>query len=94
MGLNLQVYVLGAFLLAATGLLNGRQCSTHWLYANEFRTLFPEVNLVDDKIISENNGIYSSGGVMSSWNLVIYLIEKYTDRGNGYPCFEIFSGRY
>jgi transcriptional regulator GlxA family with amidase domain len=79
-GSELASLCVGAFLLASTGLLNGKQCSTHWLYANEFRTLFPDVNLVDDKIISENNGIYSSGGVMSSWNLVLYLIEKYTDR--------------
>jgi transcriptional regulator GlxA family with amidase domain len=79
-GTELASLCVGAFLLASTGLLKGKQCSTHWQYANEFRALFPDVNLVDDKIISEINGIYSSGGVMSSWNLVLYLIEKYTDR--------------
>lgn len=34
---------IGAFLLASTGLLNGKKCSTHWLYANDFRNMFPEV---------------------------------------------------
>lgn len=71
---------LGAFLLAATGLINGKQCSTHWLYANEFRTMFPEVELVDGSIITEENGLYSSGGANSYWNLLLYLVEKYTDR--------------
>ena len=71
---------IGAFLLAATGLLNGRQCSTHWLYANEFREMYPEVNLADDKIITDQNGLYSSGGATSYWNLLLYLAEKYTDR--------------
>ncbi len=71
---------IGAFLLAATGLLNGKKCSTHWIYANEFRDMFPEVLLVDDRIVTEDQGLYSSGGASSYWNLLLYLIEKYTSR--------------
>jgi len=71
---------LGAFLLASTGLLKGKACSTHWLHASEFRTMFPEVMLVDDKVITDQNGIYSSGGASSYWSLLLYLVEKYTDR--------------
>ncbi|WP_394993061.1 GlxA family transcriptional regulator [Emticicia sp.] len=71
---------VGAFLLAATGLLNGKKCSTHWNSANEFRAMFPEVELVDGSIITEAQGIYSSGGANSYWNLLLYLVEKYTDR--------------
>jgi transcriptional regulator GlxA family with amidase domain len=71
---------LGAFILASTGLLNGKSCSTHWLFANEFRAMFPEVDLVDNKIITEQNGIYSSGGANSYWNLLLHLVEKYTNR--------------
>jgi transcriptional regulator GlxA family with amidase domain len=71
---------IGAFLLASTGLLNGKKCSTHWIYANEFRDMFPEITLVDDRIITEEDGLYSSGGAASYWNLLLYLIEKYTGR--------------
>ncbi len=71
---------IGAFLLANTGLLNGRTCSTHWLYADLFRELFPEVHLVDEKIITEQNRLYSSGGANSYWNLLLYLVEKHTNR--------------
>jgi len=71
---------LGAFILASTGLLNGKNCSTHWLFANEFRTMFPDVNLVDNKIVTEQNGVYSSGGANSYWNLLLHLVEKYTNR--------------
>ena len=71
---------IGAFLLASTGLLSGRKCSTHWIYANEFRGMFPDVTLVDDKIITEEEGLYSSGGASSYWNLLLYLVEKYTSR--------------
>jgi transcriptional regulator GlxA family with amidase domain len=71
---------LGAFLLASTGLLNGKTCSTHWLFANEFRTFFPDVDLVDAKVVTEQNGLYTSGGANSYWNLLLHLVEKYTSR--------------
>ncbi len=71
---------IGAFLLADTGLLDGAPCSTHWLYAEEFRAMFPEVELSGDRIISEYRGLYSSGGATSYWSLLLYLVEKYTDR--------------
>lgn len=71
---------VGSFLLAATGLLEGKKCATHWLAADDFRKLFPEVNLVPDSIITDERGIYSSGGAHSFWNLLLYLIGKYTDR--------------
>lgn len=71
---------VGAFLLASTGLLNGRKCSTHWGFQNELREMFPEVDVVEGSIITEQNGIYSSGGANSYWNLLLYLVEKYTNR--------------
>lgn len=71
---------VGAFLLASTGLLNGKQCATHWMAAREFRQLFPEVNLVEDRIITDEAGLYSSGGAFSYLNLILYLIEKYAGR--------------
>ncbi len=71
---------VGAFLLASTGLLNGKKCSTHWGFTNEFREMFPEVDVQDGSIVTEDNGIYSSGGANSYWNLLLHLVEKYTDR--------------
>ena len=71
---------VGAFLLASTGLLNGKECSSHWKTANEFREMFPEVTLVDGRIVSEQDGLYSSGGATSYWNLLLHLVEKYAGR--------------
>lgn len=71
---------IGAFLFASTGLLKGKQCSTHWLYAAQFRQMFPDIKLADDKIVTDQQGLYSSGGASSYWNLLLYLVEKYTDR--------------
>ncbi len=71
---------LGAFLLASTGLLNGKKCSTHWGFIDLFRETFPEVDVQDGMIVTEENRIYSSGGANSYWNLLLHLVEKYTDR--------------
>lgn len=71
---------VGAFILASTGLLKGKKCSTHWMAAGLFKQLFPEVDLVSEKIITDEQGIYSSGGASSFWNLLLYLLEKYIDR--------------
>jgi len=71
---------IGSFLLAATGLLKGKQCSTHWFYASKFRQMFPDIVLTDDKIVTDQKGLYSSGGANAYWNLLLYLVEKYTDR--------------
>lgn len=71
---------VGAFLLAGTGLLHGKKCSTHWMAVNTFKEMFPDVHLVSEKIITDEDGIYSSGGANSFWNLLLYLLEKYTDR--------------
>lgn len=71
---------VGAFLLASTGLLNGKKCSTHWGFQNEFREMFPEVKVMDGSIITEEDRLYSSGGANSYWSLLLHLVEKYTDR--------------
>ena len=71
---------VAAFFLASTGLLDGKQCATHWMHANNFRNLFPEVEMVDEKIMTEEDGIYTSGGAYAFLNLLLYLIEKNAGR--------------
>ena len=82
---------VGAFMLAKTGLLNGKKCSTHWRAADEFREMFPEIDLQTDKIITEEDGIYTSGGATSYFNLLIYLVEKYTSRETAIQIAKIFA---
>lgn len=79
-GSGLASLCIGAFLLAETGLLNGKKCSTHWAHINEFKARYPEVEVEDGAIITEYGNIYSSGGASSLWNLILYLIEKFADR--------------
>ena len=81
----------GAFILASTGLLDGRNCSTHWAHADTFRMLFPKVNLQVDKVITDEHGIYTNGGGYSFLNLMIYLVEKYYDRKTAIYCSKIME---
>lgn len=82
---------VGAFLLASTGLLNGKKCSTHWAYYNEFKDKFAQVEVVDGGVITEEQGIYSSGGAHSFWNLLLYILEKYTDRDTAILASKYFA---
>ncbi|HUC82872.1 MAG TPA: helix-turn-helix domain-containing protein [Flavisolibacter sp.] len=82
---------MGAFLLASTGLLNGKKCATHWMAANDFRRMFPDIKLVTEKIITDEHRIYSSGGAFSYLNLILYLIEKYAGREMAILCAKVFA---
>lgn len=90
-GAEIASLCVGAFLLASTGLLDGKKCSTHWLFANDFRTLFPSVNLIDGSILSDERGIYSSGGANSYWSLLLYLLEKYSSRETAILASKFFA---
>ncbi|QJW88452.1 helix-turn-helix domain-containing protein [Spirosoma taeanense] len=91
LGAEIASLCLGAFLLASTGLLKGRKCATHWMATNNFRQLFPDVNLVTEKIITDEQGIYSSGGAFSYLNLILYLIEKYAGRDMAILSAKVFA---
>lgn len=81
----------GAYLLATTGLLDGWNCSTHWIAADDFRVRFPKVKLQPDKLITDENGIYTNGGAYSFLNLVLYLVEKYFDKQTAIYCSKVFQ---
>lgn len=81
----------GAFILASTGIVDGKSCSTHWSFADRFRERYPKVNLHSDKLITDENGIYTNGGAYSFLNLVLYLIEKYYDRQTAIFCSKVFQ---
>jgi transcriptional regulator GlxA family with amidase domain len=81
----------GTFMLAATGILSGKTCSTHWALSESFRGLYPDVNLQTDQLITDENGIYTNGGAYSFLNLMIYLVEKFYDRQVAIHCAKYFQ---
>jgi transcriptional regulator GlxA family with amidase domain len=90
-GAEVAAICTGAFLLASSGLLDGKNCSTHWSAADNFRTMYPTINLRPDQLITDEHGIYTNGGAFSFLNLIIYLVEKYCDRQTAILCSKIFQ---
>jgi transcriptional regulator GlxA family with amidase domain len=81
----------GGFMLASSGLLDGKKCSTHWVAADRFRLQYPQVNVLAHELITDENGLYTNGGGYSFLNLIIYLVEKYYDGQTAIYCSKIFQ---
>ncbi|RZJ67227.1 MAG: helix-turn-helix domain-containing protein [Flavobacterium sp.] len=90
-GTEVATICTGAFLLAESGLLDSKSCSTHWAAADNFRTRFPKVKLQPDQLITDEKGIYTNGGAYSFLNLMLYLIEKYYDRPTAVFLSKVFQ---
>lgn len=67
----------GAFLLAETGLLDGRGATTHWALADAFTQRFPAVRLDTARLIVDEGDVVTAGGVMAWTDLGLRLIERW-----------------
>lgn len=76
-GAEIVCLCVGSFYLASTGLLDHRKCAVHWAAKNEFKTMFPAVKVIDESIITDEKGIYTSGGGYSYLNLLLHILEKH-----------------
>ena len=81
----------GAFLLAATGLLDGKTCSVHWDVAEDLQRTFPKVQVHSDTVHIAARGLYTNGGGYSFLNLALFLVEKYFDRPTAILCSKMFQ---
>jgi len=76
-GAEIATFCTGAFLLGATGLLNGKVATTHVDACNGFASAFPAIKLKADKTVTEDGRLYTSGGATSTFHLLLHLIQKY-----------------
>jgi transcriptional regulator GlxA family with amidase domain len=81
----------GIYFLAEAGLLPGRACTAHWNDMEDIVSRYPEVNFLSDMVITDQEGIYTSGGAFSSLNLILYLIDKFCGREVGVWASKMFS---
>jgi transcriptional regulator GlxA family with amidase domain len=81
----------GIYFLAEAGLLLGRSCTAHWNDMEDIVRRYPEVNFLSDMVITDQDGIYTSGGAFSSLNLILYLIDKFCGREIGIWASKMFS---
>jgi transcriptional regulator GlxA family with amidase domain len=66
----------GAFVLAESGLLNGKKATTHWFFANQFRDTYPQVNLESDRIYVSDESLWTSAGMSAAIDLAIAMIDE------------------
>ncbi len=66
----------GAFLLAESGLLNGKQATTHWKYQDRLKERYPKVEVLTNRLFVLKDRIYTSAGVASGIDLGLYLLEE------------------
>jgi transcriptional regulator GlxA family with amidase domain len=66
----------GAFVLAATGLLDGRPATTHWLHTDAFRRLFPAVRLDPDVLFVDDGDVLTSAGNAAGIDLLLHLLRR------------------
>ncbi len=66
----------GAFLVAESGILSGRNCTTHWKYLETFKKHYPKVKLFHNRLFIRDKNIYSSAGVSSGIDISLFILEE------------------
>ncbi|MCK8079969.1 helix-turn-helix domain-containing protein [Vibrio sp. 1CM24A] len=72
----------GVFILAGTGLLQGRTVTAHWKAQQQFSEQYAEVDVDVDKILIDDADIITAGGLMSWMDLALFILTKYTTPTN------------
>ena len=67
---------IGAFLLAASGLLDQRACTTHWEFTHRLKAHYPKVRVQTNRLFVQEDRIYTSAGIASGIDLSLYLLEQ------------------
>ena len=76
-GSHIATICSGAFVLAETGLLDGKAATTHWAFADQFQKRYPQVELKPERLITDEDDLFCSGGYNAGIDLSLYLVEKY-----------------
>lgn len=90
-GAEIASMCVGSFFLAEAGLLNGKAATSHWAAAGEMQRRYPLVKVQSDRIITDQEGVYTSGGAFSALKLILYIIEKFCGRATALAVSKRFS---
>ncbi len=79
----------GTFLLAETGLLDGRVATVNWHFARMFKERYPSVLLKPELIMSEDDGLICTGATTAMFHLALYIINLFGSRELAAVCSKI-----
>ncbi len=66
----------GAFMLAEAGLLDGKECTTHWDFTGKLQKEYPRLKVLKNRLFVKSDNIYTSAGVTTGIDLALFLLEK------------------
>lgn len=66
----------GAFVLAETGLIDGRRATTHWAFAEQLAARYPDIELAEDQMVIDGGDIMTAGGILAWTDLGLTLVER------------------
>ena len=69
-------FCMGAFLLAGSGLLDGRRATTHWRFAAKLQAMYPALRVDGDRIFVNEDGVWTSAGMTAGIDMTLALIEE------------------
>lgn len=78
-GVNICSICSGAFVLAESGILNGKKCTTHWKRTSELQALYPALQVIENVLFTEDEHVYTSAGIASGIDLALFLVEQLKD---------------
>lgn len=76
-GATLVGLCLGAYVLASTGLLEGRRATTHWAWVEHFKTRFPAIEVNADVLYLDEHNLLTSAGTAAALDCCLYLLRKH-----------------
>ncbi len=66
----------GSFLLAEAGVLDGKACTTHWMYTEILQKEFPRTKVFKDRLFVQAGNVYTSAGVTTGLDLALFMLEE------------------
>jgi transcriptional regulator GlxA family with amidase domain len=66
----------GSFTLAQAGLLDGKECTTHWKYTERMQQEYPLLKVLTNRLFIQSGNIYTSAGLTTGIDMVLYLLEQ------------------
>jgi len=91
LGAEIATFCTGAFLLGATGLLDGKVATTHVDACPAFAAAFPSVQLKADKTVTQDGKLFTSGGATSTFHLLLYLLQIHYGKDLAIKTAKIFA---
>lgn len=66
----------GCFTLAEAGLLNQKECTTHWNFTERLQTAYPQTKVLKNRLFVKSDNIYTSAGIATGIDLALFILEE------------------